>query len=353
MNRQISRRDFLKLGLTSLGAIAFSPILQDPEQAEEFDGLKVARVATRSVSVYSEPSDKSTIIRQHFRDELVNVYYDIISEHGPKYNPLWHRVWGGYMHSPHLVPVNYKLNPILPYIAKSGQLAEVTVPFSQSMTYKKKQGWQNLYRLYYESVHWIRDIVEGPDGTAWYKIEDELDGRNIYYVPASHLRPILPEELEPISPDIDPWSKLIEVSIYHQTLTAYEGDKVVLKTKVSTGLIQAVEYEEFPDAISTKTPTGKHNVEVKMPSKHMGDGRLTADINAYELPGVPWCCFFVPSIGVAFHGTYWHTNFGNPMSHGCVNMRTEEAKWLYRWTTPVAGTEIWEKRGYGTRVVVK
>ncbi|OQX62000.1 MAG: hypothetical protein B5M51_06740, partial [Anaerolinea sp. 4484_236] len=38
--------------------------------------------------------------------------------------------------------------------------------------------------------------------------------------------------------------------------------------------------------------------------------------------------------GVAIHGTYWHNNFGYPMSHGCINMRNQDAKWLYRWTTP-------------------
>jgi hypothetical protein len=35
--------------------------------------------------------------------------------------------------------------------------------------------------------------------------------------------------------------------------------------------------------------------------------------------------------GHAFHGTYWHENFGAPMSHGCINMRTEEANWVFRW----------------------
>ncbi|NIV94533.1 L,D-transpeptidase family protein, partial [candidate division KSB1 bacterium] len=43
--------------------------------------------------------------------------------------------------------------------------------------------------------------------------------------------------------------------------------------------------------------------------------------------------FFVET-GVALHGTYWHNNFGWPMSRGCVNLRTEDAKWLFRWTVP-------------------
>jgi len=72
------------------------------------------------------------------------------------------------------------------------------------------------------------------------------------------------------------------------------------------------------------------------------------------LPGVPWTCFFAQG-GYAFHGTYWHNNFGLQMSHGCINMRNADAKWLFRWTTPVFAEKIespddWEKTGFGTRV---
>ena len=93
----------------------------------------------------------------------------------------------------------------------------------------------------------------------------------------------------------------------------------------------------------------------------MGNGFLFADrvdangtpLYEYEIPGVPWTTFFEPETGVAFHGTYWHTNYGTPMSHGCVKMRCEEAKWLFRWTTPVWEPGVVEKRGYGTRVIVR
>ena len=50
----------------------------------------------------------------------------------------------------------------------------------------------------------------------------------------------------------------------------------------------------------------------------------------YYLPNVPWTMYFYG--GYAIHGTYWHNNFGTPMSHGCVNMKIPEAKWLYNWT---------------------
>jgi lipoprotein-anchoring transpeptidase ErfK/SrfK len=142
--------------------------------------------------------------------------------------------------------------------------------------------------------------------------------------------------------------KWIEISLIDQSLKAYEDGKVVLDTQVSTGLPGLGIVRGIP----TETPRGRFNIDPKMPSKHMGDGQLTADPEAYELPGVPWTSFFEFTTGVALHGTYWHDNFGSRMSHGCVNMRTEEAKWLYRWTTPVARSTDWNRKGYGTRVDV-
>ncbi len=88
-----------------------------------------------------------------------------------------------------------------------------------------------------------------------------------------------------------------------------------------------------------------------MPLRHMGDGRLTSSIGAYELPGVPWVGFFHPT-GVAFHGTYWHTDFGRPLSHGCINMRNIDAKWLYRWSTPEVPFTEMRADALGTRVYV-
>jgi hypothetical protein len=83
----------------------------------------------------------------------------------------------------------------------------------------------------------------------------------------------------------------------------------------------------------------------------MGDGTLTDDPEAYELPGVPWVCFFTKD-GIAFHGTYWHDNFGSRMSSGCVNLRSADARWLYRWTTPAIYAGEWYTRGMGTLVEI-
>jgi hypothetical protein len=343
--KEISRRDFLKFSSASLGGFAFRPALLPHWQQKAL----TARIAVKSISVHSEPWDKSRILYQRYRDELVNLYFEVISDKGPDYNPRWFRVWGGYIHSAHLQVVQNRLNPVVTKIPDEGMLTEVTVPVAQSMWKVARQGWQPLYRLYYQSVHWVKDVIEGPDGDAWYVIQDELDRGLKYSVPATYLRPIPLEELAPIHPEVDPLSKRIEISINQQTLIAYEGDKIVMNTIVSTGLPRA---ELPPGEISTNTPSGKHHVQVKMPSKHMGNGHPTSDPEEYELPGVPWCSFFYPDTGVAIHGTYWHMNYGNRMSHGCVNTTPEQAKWLYNWTTPVIHPGKWDVRGYGTQVIV-
>ena len=73
----------------------------------------------------------------------------------------------------------------------------------------------------------------------------------------------------------------------------------------------------------------------------------------YDLPGVPWCSFFTGT-GVAFHGTYWHNDYGRPRSHGCVNLPSMDAKFIYRWTMPVVppGVDYVHLPGQGTAVQV-
>ena len=343
----LSRREMLKLSSLSFGALAFQPLsaLLPPEDHSEPIG--VGRVTISKIGVYKEPSLDSEKREQRFRDDIIRLYEEIISPHGPPLNPKWYRVVGGYVHSAYIQRVEKAaLNEPLLYVTRAGRLGEVTVPYTQSLI-KQNSEWAPFYRLYFQSVHWITGVSIGSDGESWYQLTDELLRIN-YNIPAKHVRPITQEELSPISPDVPPEKKLVEVSLIDQTMTAYENGEVVLHRKVSTGL---PEYGET-SGLSTITPRGDYNIDPKVPSKHMGDGRMTSEIDAYELPGVPWVSFFVHNIGVAFHGTYWHDNFGARMSHGCVNMRCEDAKWLYRWSTPQASSKEWTIKGMGTRVKV-
>lgn len=111
--------------------------------------------------------------------------------------------------------------------------------------------------------------------------------------------------------------KEIVVELDDQIVRAYEDGRLVKTMTVSTGL--------------PKTPTvkGEYSIYYKIDAQTMSGPD-------YYLEGVPWVMYFYQGYGL--HGTYWHDNFGEPMSHGCVNLRTPDAKWLYDWAqigTPV------------------
>jgi lipoprotein-anchoring transpeptidase ErfK/SrfK len=111
-----------------------------------------------------------------------------------------------------------------------------------------------------------------------------------------------------IPADIAPGEHWIDVNLSEQMVYAYEGDTVVNSFLVSTGTWQH------------PTVTGQYRIYVKYRYADMtGPG--------YYLPDVPFTMYFYEGYGL--HGTYWHHNFGTPMSHGCVNLRTEDAAWLY------------------------
>ena len=110
----------------------------------------------------------------------------------------------------------------------------------------------------------------------------------------------------------------VEIDLSSQTLTAWDDEDIYMHVKISCGLSQ------------TPTPVGHYNVW------HMNESQ-TMSGPGYSLPNVKFNMYFHQ--GYAMHGAYWHDNFGQPMSHGCVNMREEEAERLYRFID--LGTEVW------------
>lgn len=344
----LSRREFIKLsGLGALSLIRYPNWLYSPEEALDAPAAGRGRVTTSAIYIYSQPDFHSERLGVLHRDELVTIYRVLFSEHSPPHNKRWYELKNGYIYSAYIQRVDhaYLNQKILTSIPEKGCLGEITVPYSDSMRHLRRGGWQRLYRLYYQSVFWITGLDEGPDGTPWYQLTDDLLHVH-FYIPATHIRPIRAEEISPLSPHIAEDEKRIEISLENQTLTAFEGSQIVLRTKISSGIPTNF---PSPNGIPTDTPPGRFYVQTKMPSRHMGNGEITADIEAYELLGVPWVCFFHKD-GLALHGTYWHSNFGRKMSHGCVNLRNQDALWLYRWTTPVAGHQDWYCRGMGTRI---
>jgi hypothetical protein len=345
-----SRRDALKLGGMALASLAARPLGEFALPPEQANSVHSGRVCTKIINVYQEPDFSSPRVAERQRDQLLSLLEEVISSAGPDFNPRWYRINSGYVHSGYIQLVQlHPPNQPLQSIPPNGILGEVSLPYTQSMRYFRQEGWKRLYRLYYESVHWITGMREGPDGQVWYRLKDHYVGVD-YYAAAAHLRPIHPSEYQPIAAQVPPEEKEIHVSVEGQKVTAYEGGQAVFECAVSTGRPSP---KDLPEGIiPTDTPSGSFFIQTKMPSRHMGNGWLTSNIHAYELPGVPWTMVFT-EVGVAFHGTYWHDNFGTRMSAGCVNMRNPDALWLFRWANPVYESSHYYKRQTGTRVVVK
>jgi len=353
MTINISRRDFLKLSLFGLLGAGFSPRPQARDLWTAYPGL-IGRITTdeKMAPVYKKANFESDVVRETNYDELLHLYHELEVENEEDEKELWYRVWGGYLPSPYVQRTRYRLNNPLKRVPDCGQLAEVTVPCTRAYTYKPGEGWQKTYRLYYSSMHWITGLQTGPDGLPWYQITSEITKYLIYYIPAEHIRPVSNVEFTPTSINVPENEKRIEISLPEQTVTAYEYDKPVMHVPMSSGL----RGELVPKG--TRTPTGYFNVTSKTPSKHMGLINITEDQAPDSYPGVPWVTFFIYESGVALHGTYWHNNFGKPMSHGCINMRNEDAKWLYNWTTPpynppYRGHCDWNVVGRGTKIIVR
>jgi len=141
-------------------------------------------------------------------------------------------------------------------------------------------------------------------------------------------------------------NKRIEVDLTNQKLYAFEGTNKVFEFPVSTGLWG-------------RTPTGEFTIWIKLRYTKM-EGGSKALGTYYNLPNVPYTMFFynaqIPkSRGYGIHGTYWHNNFGHPMSHGCVNMKTEEVALLYEWASPDSGGKPSARateQNPGTRIII-
>ncbi|MCX6816720.1 MAG: L,D-transpeptidase [Candidatus Beckwithbacteria bacterium] len=137
--------------------------------------------------------------------------------------------------------------------------------------------------------------------------------------PAIDLAAVEPETQ--VLGDADPNAeKHIYIDLSTQTLTAYQGDSLFMQVLVSTGKWG-------------RTPTGEFTIWSKFRATRMSGG---SGSDYYDLPNVPYVMFFSGSgvaaaKGFSMHGTYWHNNFGHPMSHGCVNMRTVDAQKLFNW----------------------
>ncbi|MCB0062992.1 MAG: L,D-transpeptidase [Caldilineaceae bacterium] len=162
---------------------------------------------------------------------------------------------------------------------------------------------------------------------------DDIARRTTAFIPQS----IEALNLTPVeAPEEEKW---IRVDLSEQLVIAYQNDVPIRGFVISSGLAR------------TPTVQGEFRIRTKVREQTMYGG---VGAYAYNLPGVEWVQYFFEDY--SFHGTYWHSNFGNPMSHGCINMTNADAKWLFDWAGPVwDGETTWyrsSEENQGTLVVV-
>jgi hypothetical protein len=347
-NRPVSRRDFLKLAGLGLGALAVSPLiprmgsfqadhsvlLPDFPQADMLGRNCAAdtNLSGGKIELKSRPDVSSSKVRDVFADEVFPWVREVAAENIDLYgysNQRWVETPEGYIHSLYLQPCrNVPNNPLssLP----NGQLGfwgEVTVPYVDLLVEKSASvGWvsdhvfNNLQpRLYYSQIMWIDQIRTSDAGIVQYHVYDRYGNPgDLFWAEGTAFRPLSDEDISPIHPDVDAAIKKIIVNLSYQTITCKEANRDVYFCRVSTGTGEGT------------TPLGEHPISWKLISVRMAANTVAS---SYDLPGIPWTTFFAQG-GVAIHGATSHNDFGTPRSHGCVNCKPEDAKWIFRWSQP-------------------
>lgn len=325
METRLTRRSLLKLSggiLVAASSVRNTrPVVAQSDEPVIQPARRPFGRAIQSVIVREQPSVKARQVRMLKANEVVEVLGQTTGEGPTTYNTIWYQISDGFVHSAFMQPCENSLNQAVERLDEGGFWGELTVPVSEARARPDPKAYLR-YRYYYGTVYKVLAVVAGKDGVPWYRISDEYAGDG-FYVRAEHIRPIRPDEFASISPDVPPEAKKIEVDLARQVTTAFEYDKPVFSARVATGAsFGGVGYRTIP---------GSHRIFRKLPSQHMVGG---SGSSYYDLPGIGWVSYFTAS-GIAFHGTYWHNDYGRPRSHGCVNMLPEDAKWVFRWTMPV------------------
>lgn len=340
LNPQISRREFLKLA--SAGSLAF--VLRDLliDRALAAPTIRQGRITWSGIPLYDGPAFAANKIHFFGADKVVEIAgIEENGEQGNPFNSAWYKIDNGYTYSGWIQPVETNYQKPVFQIPEKGQVGEITVPFCDT----KKEPYtyaERGYRIYYGTTHWVtKVIVQRDEKSVWYEIYDFYLKKSLY-IPAYAMRLIPNDELSTLSPEVPDEEKHIVVDLSVQLVTAFEGEKLVFSQRCASGVR------------GTDTPKGEFRTYHKGPSVHMtNEGDAVENESVYSLPGVPWCAFFTGA-GNAFHGTYWHNDYGRPRSHGCVNLPSESAKFIYRWTKPNVppDDDYVHLPGEGTRVQI-
>lgn len=339
----LSRRAFLKVAALGLGGLALrpwpglagSPAPQALLPLAEFpQAERLGRAFGAKTPLKARADIDSATVGELGEDEVVPWLSETVGS-----RPLWHNkrfveTGRGFVYAPNLQPVRNLPNPALKELPNPGGMwAEVTVPYVDLVLQNPpgRAPWLAHTpnpRLYYSQVMWIDAIRSDEQGRAWYRVNERYGTfGDIFWAAAEAFKPLTDQDLAPINPQAA--DKRVEVNLLSQTLSCYEGSSEVYFCQVSTG----GKYDkEGNPSDKWSTPVGPHNIWRKLVSVHMVGGTVGS---GYDYVGISFTSLFSGE-GVAIHSTFWHNNFGQVMSHGCVNAQPEDAKWVFRWTSPAA-----------------
>jgi len=355
MSQKISRREFLKLSSITIGAAAFTTLSPtDLRLAQPQTSL--GRVAIVKARVLNRPNRLGETIGYVDRDDVLQVYRNVVGEGFYPHNHVWTEIPQGFVYSSWVQPVKEEIQTPLTVLPDGGFFAEVSVPYTQARTAPEptaplvyfsvdptadsKDYPEYKSRVYYSAVFKIDQIAGDSQGGVWYRIQND-QAPNFFWASGLHLRPITPTEIAPISPNVS--DKTIITNVKTNWLMAYEGKTEVFRTRIASG---ASFFAPDGSEHAGIKAGGTYNIYSKRISRHMAGGVFP---NGYDLPGIAWVSYW--HAGAAIHSTYWHNDFGRPRSHGCLNCSPEAAKWLFRWTTPAVDynpgkIEVeWDNRG--------
>lgn len=336
---EMSRRNFLKLSALSVGGMAFRYWKVDPLVYDFPKHERLGR-AFNKVDVKSRPDVNSNTVSVLYDDDVVPWLQEVVGNNPYRYKQRWVETPSGYIWASELQPVQYIPNqPVTTLPVSSlgpGMWVEVTVPWVDIVLEQKPKspGFRNRIkegmplRLYYSQVLWVDKIKVDEEGKTLYRVHERYGYGDLMWADAEAFRPLTDDEVSPINPSIEDKSIEINVEEKYQSLSCYEGNSEVYYCRIAGG--KKFDPDGTPLEYSS-TPTGTHTIWRKLVSTHMSGGTTGA---GYDLPGIGWTALFSGN-GVAIHSTFWHNNFGGElMSHGCINAKPEDAKWIFRWSNP-------------------
>lgn len=340
----MNRRKFLRLGSAGVLSVLFpSKSVADAYLPDFPSAYRLGRVFAK-VDVLADPDPESSIVTTHYDDAIVVINREVI---GAQYNTwgknrTWYETPNGYIPaiSVQLVrnEMNVPLNDLPNYGNQPGMWVEVTVPYVDikldgDTPYSARLKLTEKPRFYYSQILWVDGIRSGDDGNQQYHLIERYGNVDRFWADARAFKPLTPEDISPISPEVK--DKYILVDLNHQTLSCYESGKEVLFARISSG----ANYDYLGNYVEKwGTPVSDyHAVNRKYISIHMAGGE-ESKASGYEEFAVSWTSIFATG-GVAIHSTYWHNNYGEKLSHGCVNADPEVAKFVFRWTNPIVDYE--------------